>query len=51
MRLGLLVIAVLTLGVSWADTVPAPVNYAKISAIDLALVFLAGRSADRTESA
>jgi mono/diheme cytochrome c family protein len=35
MRLALLVIAVLTLGVSWADGLPAPVNYGKISAIDL----------------
>jgi mono/diheme cytochrome c family protein len=34
-RLGLLVIAVLTLGSSWADTLPAPVDYDKISAIDL----------------
>jgi mono/diheme cytochrome c family protein len=35
MRLGLLAIATLALGVSWADTPPAPVNYAKISATDL----------------
>ena len=35
MRLALLVTAVLALGVSWADTLPAPVNYAKISAIGL----------------
>src|ERR1700689_1766758 len=35
MRLGLLVIAVLTLGLCWADTLPAPVDYSKISTIDL----------------
>jgi hypothetical protein len=35
MRMGLLVIAVLTFGVSWADTLPAPVDYGKVSAIDL----------------
>ena len=35
MRLGLLVIAILTLGVSWAATPPASVNYTKISATDL----------------
>lgn len=35
MRLRLLPIAVLTLGVCWADTLPAPIDYSKISAIDL----------------
>ncbi len=35
MRLVLLVIAVLTLGASWADTPPAPVDYGKISVTDL----------------
>jgi mono/diheme cytochrome c family protein len=35
MRLALLVTAVLALRVSWADGLPAPVNFAKISAIDL----------------
>jgi hypothetical protein len=35
MRLSLLVIAILALGVSLADTLPAPVDYGKISAIDL----------------
>jgi hypothetical protein len=35
MRLSLLVIAVLTLGVCWASTLPAPVDYSKISAVDL----------------
>ena len=35
MRLGLLVIATLALGVSWAATPPASVNYTKISATDL----------------
>jgi mono/diheme cytochrome c family protein len=35
MRSGLLVIAVLTLGFCWADTLPAPVDYSKISTIDL----------------
>ena len=35
MRFGLLLVALLTLEASWADTLPAPVNYAKISTIDL----------------
>jgi mono/diheme cytochrome c family protein len=35
MRFSLLVIAVLTLGVCWAKTPPAAVDYGKISAIDL----------------
>jgi mono/diheme cytochrome c family protein len=35
MRLGLLVVAILTVGASWAATAPAPVDYRKISAIDL----------------
>lgn len=35
MRLSLLVIAILALGVSLADTLPAPVDYSKISATDL----------------
>jgi mono/diheme cytochrome c family protein len=35
MRFGLLVIGVLTVGLSWADTLPAPVDYGKLSAIDL----------------
>ena len=35
MRLALLVIAVLVLGVSWADTLLTPVDYRKISVIDL----------------
>ena len=35
MRLSLLVIAVLTVGLCWADTLPKPVDYSKISTIDL----------------
>src|ERR1700734_1135723 len=35
MRFSLLLIAVLTLGVCWAKTPPAPVDYGNISAIDL----------------
>jgi mono/diheme cytochrome c family protein len=35
MRLHLLPLAVLALGVGWADNLPAPVDYGKISATDL----------------
>ena len=35
MRFGLFLFAVLSLGASWADSAPAPVNYSNISAPDL----------------
>jgi mono/diheme cytochrome c family protein len=35
MRFSLLLFAVLTLGAPWADSLPAPVEYSNISAVDL----------------